>query len=107
MSVDPRAAVYGTISVGALLAAESAKQETYLATVGAVALTLLLYVLIHSYSDYTGERLTGGEPLKFEGLGQTIVRESWLLVGAGIPLVALLASWVLGASLSTAVTIAV
>ncbi len=40
--IDFRAAVYGTISVGALLAAESANQETYLETVIAVLLTLLL-----------------------------------------------------------------
>ena len=105
--IDFRAAVYGTISIGALLAAESAKQETYAATFGAVALTLLLYVLIHSYSDYSAARIEEGEPLELEGLGRTILRESWLLVGAGIPLVALVIAWLLGASLSTAVTVAV
>jgi NADH:ubiquinone oxidoreductase subunit 6 (subunit J) len=105
--IDFRAAVYGTISVGALLAAESADQETYLATVGAVTLTLLLYVLIHSYSEFSAERLAASEPLEFEELGRTIARESWLLVGAGVPLVALLLCWVLGATLSTAVTVAV
>ena len=105
--IDFRAAVYGTISIGALLAAESAKQETYAATFGAVALTLLLYVLLHSYSDYSAARIEEGEPLELEGLGRTILRESWLLVGAGIPLVALVIAWLLGASLSTAVTVAV
>lgn len=107
MPVDLRAAVYGTISVGALLAAESANEETYGATIGAVALTLILYVLVHSYSDYTGERLARSEPLELAVLGRTIVRESWLLVGAGIPLLALLIGWLIGASLSTAVTTAV
>ena len=105
--IDFRAAVYGTVSIGALLAAESAKQETYAATFGAVALTLLLYVLIHSYSDYSAERLDEGEPLELAGLGRTILLESWLLVGAGVPLIALVISWLLGASLSTAVTVAV
>ena len=107
MPVDRRAAVYGTISVGALLAAESAKQETYPATVGAVALTLLLYVLIHTYSDYTGERLRSGEPLKLGAFAHTVVREAWLLIGAGIPLLALLVCWASSASLSSAVAIAV
>jgi hypothetical protein len=107
MPVDLRAAVYGTISVGALLAAESANQETYAATVAAVALTLLIYVLVHSYSDYTGDRLARGEPLELAKLGRTIVRESWLLVGAGIPLLALLTCWLIGVSLSGAVTAAV
>ncbi len=105
--VDFRAAIYGTISIGALLSAESVEEETYAATVGAVTITLLIYVLIHAYSDYTGERLASGEPLKLVGLGRTLVGEGWLLVGAGIPLVALLLCWVLDASLSTAVTVAV
>lgn len=105
--VDSRAAVYGTISIGALLAAESVHEETYAATVGGVAITLLIYVLIHAYSDYTGERLNSGEPLKLGALGRTIVSEGWLLVGAGIPLVALLLCWALDASLSTAITLAV
>jgi hypothetical protein len=48
MPVDLRAAVYGTISIGALLAAESVHQETYAATLGAVAITLLIYVFIHA-----------------------------------------------------------
>jgi hypothetical protein len=107
MTIDFRAAVYGTITVGALLAAESEDKETYLATVGAVALTLVVYVLIHAYSDYTAERLDHEEPLKLSTLGRTVVLESWLLVGAGVPLVAILLCWALGASLSTAVTVAV
>ena len=107
MPVDLRAAVYGTISVGALLAAESAHQETYLATVAAVTITLVIYVLIHAYSDYTGERLREGEPLKLRALATTVVAESWLVVGAALPLLSLLVCWVLGASLSTAVTVAV
>ena len=105
--VDFRAAVYGTISIGALLAAESVHEETYAATVGGVAITLLIYVLIHAYSDYTGDRLASGEPLEFGRLGRTILSEGWLLVGAGVPLVALLLCWGLSASLSTAVTIAI
>lgn len=105
--IDFRAAIYGTISVGALLAAESAPQETYLETVIAVVLTLLLYVLAHTYAEYTGERLREGEPLRFEQFRRTAAREAWLLPGAGVPLVALLVCWLVGASLSTAVNVAV
>ena len=43
MPTNPGRLVYGTIAVGALLAAESARQETYVETVFAVAITLLLY----------------------------------------------------------------
>jgi hypothetical protein len=107
MTIDLRAAVYGTIIVGALLAAESARQETYVKTVIAVVLTLLLYVLAHSYADYTGDRLREGERLRLAELGRTLISESWLLAGAGIPLLALLFCWVIGALLSTAVLAAV
>lgn len=106
-TVDFRAAVYGTVSIGALLAAESVHEETYAATVSGVGITLLIYVLIHAYSDYTGDRLSSGEPLELGGLARTIVREGWLVVGAGIPLVALLLCWAVDASLATAVTVAI
>ena len=105
--IDYRAAVYGTVSIGALLAAESVHEETYAATISGVGITLLIYVLIHAYSDYTGERLSNGEPLELGGLASTIASEGWLVVGAGIPLVALLICWALDASLSTAVTVAI
>jgi hypothetical protein len=105
--IDFRAAVYGTISVGALLAAESANQETYAQTVIAVLLTLLLYVCAHTYSDYTGERLRDGAAFEFAELRRTALKESWLLPGAGLPLVPLLICWLIGTSLSTAVTLAV
>ncbi len=43
--------LYGTITVGSLLGAESATRETYGRTVGAVAIALLLYWLVHSGRD--------------------------------------------------------
>jgi hypothetical protein len=107
MWAEPAGAVYGTISVGVLLAAESALKETYAATVASVVITLLMYVLAHAYAGYTGERLESGEPLSLTGLGRSIAREAWLLIGAGVPLLAVLLAWGLGASLSTAVTAAV
>jgi hypothetical protein len=107
MTIDFRAAVYGTISVGALLAAESAGQETYAATVIAVVLTLLLYVAAHTYSEYTAERMRLKEELSLRALARTGRSEAWLLPGAGVPLVAVLVGWVAGASLDTSVTVAV
>lgn len=107
MTIDFRAAVYGTISVGALRAAESAGQETYLETVIAVVLTLLLYVAAHTYSEYTAERMRRREELDLRELGRTGRSEAWLLPGAGVPLVAVLIGWVAGASLDTSVTVAV
>jgi hypothetical protein len=72
-----------------------------------VVLTLLLYVFAHTYAEYTGERLREAEPLRFAELGRTALKEVWLLPGAGVPLLALLVCWLIGASLSTAVNAAV
>jgi hypothetical protein len=107
MWAEPAGAVYGTISVGVLLAAESALKETYPATVASVVITLVMYVLAHAYAGYTGERLEDGEPLSLREFGVTLTHESWLLVGAGIPLIAVLIAWAVGASLETAVSAAV
>ena len=104
---QPAGAVYGTISVGVLLAAESVLQETYLATLASVVITLFMYVLAHAYAGYAGHRLESGEPIRLAGFGREIRREAWLLAGAAGPLSALLISWALGASLATAVTVAV
>src|SRR5436305_11945721 len=97
------AVLYGTIMVGALLAAESARQENYADTVGAVAIAMMLYWLVHSYTAYTDRRLERRQPLTFGGLIQTLVQELMIVAGAVPPLVALLICWAAGTRLSTAV----
>jgi hypothetical protein len=99
--------VYGPITVGALLAAESAQRETYGETIGAVAIALLAYWLEHSYATYTSRRLREGKPLELAELGRTLARELSIVVGAAIPLVSLLAWWAAGGRLTSAVTAAV
>jgi hypothetical protein len=107
MDDNPAGAVYGTIAVAALLAAESARQETYPETVAAVVITLALYWLAHSYAEFTGERLRTGDRLTLAGLSRKMARELTILIGAAVPLLVLLISWVGGASLSTAVNAAI
>lgn len=107
MAIDFRAAVEGTVIVGALLAAESAQQETYAATASAVALALLLYVAAHTYAKFAGDRLRNEERLTMAGFERAAREEVWLLPGAGVPLLVVLFCWLIGASLSTAVTAAV
>ncbi len=103
----PGEAVYGTIAVGALLAAESARQETYPATVAAVVVTLLLYWLAHSYADLVERQVEEEAKLTVSGALATLIEDVPILMGAGIPLVTLLIFWAGGASLSHAVTAAV
>ena len=107
MPTNPGRLVYGTIAVGALLAAESARQETYVETVFAVAITLLLYWLAHSYSEFVDRRLEHGKPFSFSGFAEAALHELAVLVGAAIPLIVLVIWWVAGASLGAAVGAAV
>jgi hypothetical protein len=104
---NPGDAVYGAIAVGALLAAETPRQETYAKTIAAVVITLLLYWLAHSYADLAGERLQSGGRLTARGLLATMLRELPILIGAAIPLVTLLLCWIAGTGLSAAVFAAV
>lgn len=101
------AVVYGVIIVGALLSAESAKHETYAATVGAVALALLVYGLAHAYSAYTEHRLERKQPLTPSGLAEALRHGLLIDAGAAIPLLALLVCWVAGVRLTSAVVAAV
>ena len=97
------AVLYGTIMIGALLAAESARQENYADTVGAVAIAMMLYWLVHAYTRDTDRRVELRQPLTFGALVQTLAQELMIVAGAVPSLVALLICWAAGASLSTAV----
>jgi hypothetical protein len=103
MFANPGGAVYGVIAVSALLAAESARRETYLKTVAAVLITLLLYWIAHAYAELAGRRLEGGGRLTLGALGESMLHEISLLGGAAIPLVPLLIWWTSGGSLTSAV----
>lgn len=103
MLSDLSAAIYGLMTVGALLAAESAGSETYAETVGAVVITMLVYLLAHSYAEFTSERLKERRAASLAELGRIIRLQVPILFGAAVPLVALLIDWAVGASLSTAV----
>ena len=99
-------AVYGTIAVAALLAAESARRETYPETIGAVVITLLLYWLAHSYSELLGNRLETPSRLNREAVVQVVAGYISVIKGALLPLIAMLIAWAAGASQETAVTAA-
>lgn len=102
-----RAAIFGLITVGALMAADSARHATYGKTVGAVVIALILYWIAHSYAEFASRRLQQREPLALAGLAQATLHELPLLSGAALPLLAILVSWVAGASLGSAIDAAV
>jgi hypothetical protein len=107
MLPNPGAVVYGTIAVGALLAAESAEHESYGETIGAVAIALLVYWLAHAYSEFAEHRLDHSEPLTLAGAARTLAHEVMIIVGAAVPLLTLLICWAAGVRLTSAVTAAV
>lgn len=102
-SVNPAGLVYGTITVATLLAAEGPRRESYQATTGAVALTMVLYWLAHSYAEYTGERLRDSDRFAFGAFVDSARHELSVLYGAAVPLVVLIVCWMAGASLTTGV----
>ena len=56
---DVAGIVYGTITMGALLAAERPRSETFPETVGAAVLALALVWAAHAYATLLGHRLGG------------------------------------------------
>ncbi len=103
---NPGGVVYGTITVGALLAAESAQRETYAETAGAILIALLAYWLAHAYSELTQQRLEHRQPITRAGVAHALAEGLTIIAGAAIPLLALLVCWVAGAQLTSAVTVA-
>lgn len=105
--INPGGAVYGIITIGALLAAESGARETYAETVGSAVIAMLLYWIAHSYADVLGLRLLEQEPFGWRTLGQTFARDWTIVKGASVPLLALLVAWATGAEQATALAVGV
>jgi hypothetical protein len=98
--------VYGVITVGALMAAESANHESYLDTLASAVFATILYWLAHAYADLLGSRLEGSERLTPAGLGRALIHDLAIVRGAAIPLLALVIAWLVGASQQAGVTAA-
>ncbi len=102
---NPGRVIYGLITVGTLLAAESSLHDTYLEAVGSVVLALLLYWLAHAYSEQLGDRLAENARLSPQALGGALLREWAIVRGAALPLLALVVAWIAGASQETGVLV--
>lgn len=102
---NPTGAVYGTITLGALLAAESGLRDTYIETVGSAVVTLVIYWLAHAYAELLGHRITDRAHLTARQLGRALARDRTIVQSASLPLFAMLLCWAVGASQETAVTV--
>jgi hypothetical protein len=103
---NPSGIVYGIIVIGALLAAESGRHETYLDTVASAAIAAALYWFAHAYAAVLGSRLAGHERLSARTLMRALGRDWAIMQGAALPLAALAIGWIAGAAQQTAVTAA-
>jgi len=101
---NPAGAVYGTVTVGALLAAESGLRDTYPETVGSLLLAVVLYWFAHSYADLLGLRLSRSSQLTGSELWHMFVQDWAIVRGAAAPLLTVIVAWIVGAQQSTAVT---
>jgi len=99
--------VYGIILVATLLSAESAGQETYLKTVIGVLAAIVTYWLALAYARFTGERLEHQTRATIPDMTSAAVHELTVLYGAAVPFAAIVAFWIGGASLDTAIIAAV
>jgi hypothetical protein len=91
------------LAIGAVLAAESGSHESYLDTAGSAVIAICLYWLAHAYADVLGHRLQTHERLNIATLGRALHDEATILVGAVLPLLALLVCWAFDAALETGV----
>jgi len=94
------------IVIGALLAGESGRHETYLDTISSAAVATALYWLAHAYAGVLGRRLSSGERLTLGGLGRALWHDWAVARGAAIPLLALVLATASGAGQQTAVSAA-
>jgi len=103
---NPSGVIYGTIAVGAVLAAESARRETFPDTLEATVIILGLYWIAHTYAAVVGDRLKAREVLTAGRFWRAFLHEASIVKGAVIPIAVLVALWIAGVSLQTGVTAA-
>ncbi len=103
----PERVVYGTILIGALIAAESGVHDSYLDKVASTVLALAIYWLAHSYSTVLGRRIATRKRLSLGALSRAMAHDWGIVRGACIPLLTLVVCWIAGASQTTAVNAAV
>jgi hypothetical protein len=101
---NPSGVVYGTIAVGAVLAAESTRSDTFPDTVVATVLILILYWVAHTYAAVVGERVKTRASLPADELWRVFLHEGAIVKGAATPIAVLLVLWAAGVSFATAVT---
>jgi membrane protein YqaA with SNARE-associated domain len=106
-TVNVARVVYGTVVVGALLAAEAPERETYAETMASVLIALLVYWMAHSYAELTARRIAERGRLTAIALVDSMRHEAWIIFGASVPVLPLLIWWIAGGAITDAVSAAI
>jgi hypothetical protein len=98
---NPAGVIFGTITVGAVLATEGAKGETVATSVEAAVLVVALFWVVHAWSDDTGQRLQHRRRLQWRPLAGALEHQASILRSLLLPVVAVVLTGLTGASDAT------
>jgi hypothetical protein len=98
--------VYGVLSVATVIAAESTRSETFPRLLVASFVAMVLYWLAHGYAEHWASHLLRSDEWSTAEIWSSLVWEAPILLGAVVPILVLLLSWVAGGSTEAAVTAA-
>ncbi len=98
LASNPAGVIFGTITVGAVLAGENAKGESVATSVEVALLVVLLFWLVHAWSDDTGERIKQRRRLQWRPLVATLEHQASILRAVLVQVVVLGIAGLAGAS---------
>jgi hypothetical protein len=104
---NPSGLIYGSILSATLISAETAKAERYAGALGGIVLAEIIYWLALAYSEFAGERAETGDPFEFKAFLRSAKHELAVVLSGIPPFLVIVACWIAGAPLSTALTIGV
>jgi hypothetical protein len=107
LPTNPGGLVYGTILSATLISAEYAKAEKYGRALGGIVIAEIVYWLALSYSEFAGERAKTGDAFDFKGFFRSAKHELAVVLSGIPPFLVIVACWIAGATLSTALTLGV
>jgi hypothetical protein len=106
-AANVQGAVYGTVAIGVLFAAEDAPRVGYPETLEAAAIVLALYWLTGFYAHELAIRVQRREQVNLRLLWRSCLHELTVIEGGLIPVLAVLVAWAAGATVAVGVTAAV
>jgi hypothetical protein len=102
LRANPAGVIFGTITVGAVLAGENAKGETVRTSIEVACLVVALFWVVHAWSDDTGRRVEQHRRLEWRPLLEALEHQGSILRSILLPIVVLVIAGLAGASDATA-----